>query len=185
MKNVYKVCLLGLAMLPWTLGLGAQPKDDGKEKSQDFWKKAKAEKVEFIKKKMNLPKAEWSAFLKVYNESEEQKGKLFHERQEALLALKKSLDSKEKTDVATLLQDYLDARARLEAWENSDYERFSAVLTDEQFACLMVAEESFRREQIHRLDGRGGGPGAPPRGGNGPGGGNGPRGATPPGGFRN
>ncbi len=177
MKNVYKVCLLGLAMLPWTLGLGAQPKDDGKAKSQDFWKKARAEKVEFLKKKMNLPKDEWSAFQKVYDESEEQKGKLFHERQEALKALKKAVDSKGKTDVAPALQNYLDARAQLESWENSDYERFSAVLTDEQFARLMVAEEDFRREQIHKLDGRG--PGAPPKGGNGP------RGETPPGGFRN
>lgn len=179
MKNVHKVILSVLIMLPLAMSLGAQPKDGGKEKSQEFWEKARAEKVEFLKKKMNLPKAEWSAFLKVYNESEEQKGRLFHERQEALKTLKKAVDSKGKIDVKPALRNYLDARGRLEAWENSDYERFSSVLTDEQFARLAVAEEDFRREQIHKLDGRGGGPGAPPKNGNGP------RGEMPPGGFRN
>lgn len=179
MKNVHKVILSVLIMLPVVMSLGAQPKDGGKEKSKEFWEKARAEKVEFLKKKMNLSKAGWSAFLKVYNESEEQKGKLFHERQEALKVLKKAVDSKGKIDVKPALRNYLDARERLEAWENSDYGRFSSVLTDEQFARLVIAEEDFRREQIHKLDGRGGGPGAPPKDGNGP------RGGMPPGGFRN
>ncbi len=165
MKSVYKVCLLWLSMLPLALSLGAQPKGDGKGKDPEFWKKAQAEKVEFITKRMGLSEAESEAFLKIYNENEEQKGKLFHERQEALKAMKKALKSGEKADVATLLEKYLDARAKLEAWENSDYERFSKVLSDNQIARLMVAEEDFRREQIHRLDGRRrGGPGAPPRG---------------------
>lgn len=162
MKSVYKVCLLWLAMLPLALSLGAQPKGDRNGKDPDFWKKAQAEKLEFIKKRLNLPDAESEAFLKVYNENEEQKGKLFHERQEALKAMKKALKSDEKADVAPLLEKYLDARARLEEWENSDYERFSKVLSAEQIARLMVAEEDFRREQIHRLDGRRGGPGVPP-----------------------
>ena len=165
MKSVYKVCLLWLSMLPLALSLGAQPKGDGKGKDPGFWKKAQAEKLEFIKKRLSLSDAESDAFLKAYNESEEQKGKLFHERQEALKALKKALKSEEKVDVAPLLEKYLDARARLEEWETSDYERFSKVLSSEQIARLMVAEEDFRREQIHRLAGRRrGGPGAPPRG---------------------
>lgn len=180
MKNVHKVFLSVLIMLPLAISLGAQPKDGEKEKSQDFWKKARAEKAEFLKKRMNLSKTEWNAFQKVYDESEEQKGKLFHERQKAFQALKKALDSKGEIDVESVLRDYLDARARLEAWESSDYERFSAVLSDEQFARLMVAEEDFRREQIHKLDGRGGGPGAPPRDGK-PRDGDKPRGGMNPG----
>ena len=68
MKNVYKVCLLALAMLPGTLNLGAQPKGEKKDKDPEFWKKAKAEKVEFITKRMGLQKDESEAFLKAYNE---------------------------------------------------------------------------------------------------------------------
>lgn len=161
MKSVYKVCLLVLAMLPAAFSLGAQPK--GERKDPEFWKKAQAEKVEFITKRMGLQKDESEAFLKAYNEYEEQKGRFFHERQEALRSLKKALKSKEKKNVQTLLKKYLEARANLEAWEMSDYEKFSEVLTDEQIARLIVAEEDFRREQIHRLNGeRRGGPGMPP-----------------------
>ena len=150
-----------LAMLPAAFSLGAQPK--GERKDPEFWKKAQAEKVEFITKRMGLQKDESEAFLKAYNEYEEQKGRLFHERQEALRSLKKALKSKEKKNVQTLLKKYLEARANLEAWEMSDYEKFSEVLTDEQIARLIVAEEDFRREQIHRLNGeRRGGPGMPP-----------------------
>ena len=151
MKSVYKVCLLVLAMLPAAFSLGAQPK--GERKDPEFWKKVQAEKVEFITKRMGLQKDESEAFLKAYNEYEEQKGRLFHERQEALRTLKKALKSKEKKNVQTLLKKYLEARANLEAWEMSDYEKFSEVLTDEQIARLIVAEEDFRREQIHRLNG--------------------------------
>lgn len=175
MKSVYKVCLLMLAMLPAAFSLGAQPK--GERKNPEFWKKAQAEKVEFITKRMGLQKDESEAFLKAYNEYEEQKGRLFHERQEALRSLKKALKSKEKKNVQTLLKKYLEARANLEAWEMSDYEKFSEVLTDEQIARLIVAEEDFRREQIHRLNGeRRGGPGMPPPDGMGPRGEMGPRG---------
>lgn len=175
MKSVYKVCLLVLAMLPAAFSLGAQPK--GEKKDPEFWKKAQAEKVEFITKRMGLQKDESEAFLKAYNEYEEQKGRLFHERQEALRSLKKALMSKEKKNVQTLLKKYLEARANLEAWEMSDYEKFSEVLTDEQIARLIVAEEDFRREQIHRLNGeRRGGPGMPPPDGMGPRGEMGPRG---------
>ena len=167
MKSVYKVCLLMLAMLPAAFSLGAQPK--GERKDPEFWKKAQTEKVEFITKRMGLQKDESEAFLKAYNEYEEQKGRLFHERQEALRSLKKALKSKEKKNVQTLLKKYLEARANLEAWEMSDYEKFSEVLTDEQIARLIVAEEDFRREQIHRLYGeRRGGPGLPPPDGMGP-----------------
>ncbi len=163
MKSVYKVCLLILAMLPVTLGLGAQPKCEKKGKDPEFWKKAQAEKVEFITSRLGLPEAEKEAFLKVYNENEEQKGKLFHERQEALKAMKKALKEEGRADVEPLLKKYIEARARLEEWENSDCERFSKVLSSEQIARLLVAEEDFRREQIHRLDGhRGKGPGMPP-----------------------
>lgn len=175
MKSVYKVCLLVLAMLPAAFSLGAQPK--GERKDPEFWKKAQAEKVEFITKRMGLQKDESEAFLKAYNEYEEQKGRLFHERQEALRSLKKALKSKEKKNVQALLKKYLEARANLEAWEMSDYEKFSEVLTDEQIARLIVAEEDFRREQIHRLNGeRRGGPGMPPPDGMGPRGEMGPRG---------
>lgn len=169
MKNVYKVCLLVLVMLPMALSLGAQPKGDRKGKDPEFWKKAQAEKAEFITKRMNLSKAESEAFLKVYNENESRKGELFHERQKALMDMKKALKEDKKADVEALLKKYIDARIRLEQWENSDYERFSKVLSSEQIARLMVAEEDFRREQIHKLDGRrAGGPGMPPPDGKGP-----------------
>ena len=75
------------------------------------------------------------------------------------------------------MKKYLEARANLDAWEMSDYEKFSEVLTDEQIARLIVAEEDFRREQIHRLNGeRRGGPGMPPPDGMSPRGEMGPRG---------
>ena len=77
MKSVYKVCLLVLAMLPAAFSLGAQPK--GERKDPEFWKKVQAEKGEFSTKRMGLQKDESEAFLKAYNEYEEQKGRLFHE----------------------------------------------------------------------------------------------------------
>lgn len=164
MKSVYKVCLLALVMLPWALNLGAQPKSDRKGRDPEFWKKAKAAKVEFITKRLALSSKESAEFLKVYNESETRKGELFHARKEALVALKKALKAEQPKDVESLLKNYLDAQERLAEWESSDYERFSKVLSKEKFAALVVAEEDFRRQQIHRLDGKKGrGPGMPPQ----------------------
>ena len=162
MKSVYKVCLLALVMLPWALNLGAQPKFDKKGRDPEFWKKAQAAKIEFICERLELPTKENKKFLKVYNESETRKGELFHARQKALFALKKALKAEQPKDVESLLKNYIDARERLAEWENSDYERFSKILSKEKFAELVVAEEDFRRQQIHRLDGKKGrGPGMP------------------------
>lgn len=163
MKSVYKVFVLALAMLPMALSLGAQPKDGRKGKDPEFWKKAQAEKIEFITERLNLDKKESKAFLKVYKEGEEKKGELFAAREKAMKELRNAL-KEEKVDAAKvekLLNEYVQARAALEEWENSDCERYLKVLTPEQVAKLLVAEEDFFRRQVHKLHGHGG-PGTPP-----------------------
>ena len=163
MKSVYKVFVLVLAMLPMTLGLGAQPKEGRRGKDPEFWKKAQAEKIEFITQRLNLDKKESKAFLKVYKESEEKKGELFAAKEEAMKALRQAL-KEEKVDavkVGKLLDEYVKARTALEDWENSDCERYLKALSPEQVAELLVAEEDFFRSQVRRLHGHGG-PGTPP-----------------------
>ncbi len=157
------------------ISLSAQPpqgegQPDGK--NAEFWKKAQTEKQNFIVRRLELSKAEKKAFLKVYKESEEQRGKLFEARQNALNALKSAVDSEEEVDIQPLLQAYVDARTTLEEWENNDYLRFADVLPQEKIAALLVAEEDFRKAQIHHLGGRQGGAqgqGGPGQGGPGQG----------------
>ena len=168
------------------ISLSAQPpqgegQPDGK--NAEFWKKAQTEKQNFIVRRLELSKAEKKAFLKVYKESEEQRGKLFEARQNALNALKSAVDSEEEVDIQPLLQAYLDARTTLEEWENNDYLRFADVLPQEKIAVLLVAEEDFRKAQIHHLGGRQGGAqgqGGPGQGGPGQGGPGGFGGGRPP-----
>ncbi len=167
------------------ISLSAQPpQGDGQPdgKNSEFWKKAQAEKQDFIVRRLELSKAEKKAFLKVYKENEEQRGKLFEARQNALKALKGAVDSEEEVDIQPLLQAYLDARTTLEEWENNDYLRFADVLPQEKIAVLLVAEEDFRKAQIHRLGGRrqGGAPGQGGPGQGGPGGQGGFGGGRPP-----
>ena len=166
------------------LSLSAQPQDDGDMpgNNPEFWKKAQTEKQDFIVRRLGLKKAEKKAFLKIYKENEEERGRLFSARKEAYNALKdavkKQEESEETIDIQPLLQAYLDARESLEAWENSDWQRFSEVLSTDDVAKLLVAEEDYRKAQIHRLGGRQGG--APGQGGPGQGG---PGGQGDPGGF--
>ena len=155
MRNFHIKPALVLALLLAAFTLAAQPQCDKPEKKKEFWEKAKAEKLEFITKRLNLTKAEKKAFLPVYNGNEERRDELFHARHEAFRALKKALKFENKSELETLLKNYVDAEAAVEKWEASYYERFSKVLSVEQLAVLTVAEEDFRQAQIHRLnDGR-------------------------------
>lgn len=180
MRNLHIKPALVLALLLAAFTLAAQPQCDkqqcGKqENKKEFWEKAKAEKLEFIMKRLNLTKAEKKAFLPVYNGNEERRDELFHARHEAFRALKKALKSENKSELETLLRNYVDAEAAVEKWEASYYERFSKVLSVEKLAVLTVAEEDFRQAQIHRLnDGRRQGP----KPGDAPGSASGP--GTPP-----
>ena len=161
MKNVYKVLVLALVMLPMALSLGAQPRGERKGKDPEFWKKAQQEKIEFITGRLQLDESGAKAFRKAYKASEERKGELFAAREKAMKALRAAVkaDKADAVEVGKLLDSYVQARTELEAWENSECERFLKVLSPEQVAALIVAEEDFFRHQVHRLHG---GPDTPP-----------------------
>ncbi len=191
--NTLRRLALTLVMAFSAIALSAQPQGEGDEprKDSEFWKKAQAEKQDFIVRRLGLKKAEKKAFLKVYKENEEERGRLFDARNDALKALKtavrKQEESEETIDIQPLLQTYLDARDAVEAFENSDWKRFSEVLSTENVAKLIVAEEDYRKAQIHRLRGGAQGQGGPRpmgQGGRPPmGGGRPPMGGGDPGGF--
>jgi hypothetical protein len=63
-------------------------------------------------------------------------------------ALKENKPAKE---IDKLLTDYLDASEKQRDVENKASEKFKKVLPVDKVARLYIAEEKFRRQQIHRL----------------------------------
>ena len=132
----------------------AQKNQDG-----DQWReKVRAEQVAMITSELNLTESEAQTFWPVYNDVQQQRREAFRAQADAFKALKDGADSK---DAAQLLDAYFDAKKKCEALDTEALARYKKVLPIEKVAKLIVAEEKFRRQQIGKLGGRKGHPGAP------------------------
>ena len=121
----------------------------------------RAEQVAFITSELDLSESEAQAFWPVYNEVQKQRREAFRATGEAYMNLQKGVDEKE---VSQLLDKYLEAKKAGEKMEADAVARYKKVLPVNKVAKLLLAEEKFRQNQIHRLGqgrgpGQGGGPG--------------------------
>lgn len=112
----------------------------------------RSEMIAFFTAEIGLTPTEAQVFWPVHNQVEQEQMKLIQKVGDAYMALEKALDSKaSESEIESKLQAYnkaIDARNQFDA---SLMSRYGKVLSKEKIARLYVAEEKFRRNQIHRL----------------------------------
>lgn len=140
----------------------------------DGWRdRIRCERVASLTEAMDMSPEMAEKFWPVYNEIQKQKMEAQHNVMESYRLLEEAVNGgSSKSAVKKALASYLEA---LEAKRNVNAgcaEKLRTVLSDEELAKYFVAEEKFRRAQIHKLrpgkpDGDDRGPGAGRRPGDG------------------
>lgn len=127
----------------------------GQEKARknDWQDRIKAEKIAYLTDKMDLSSAEAEKFWPVYNRAEAETRACWKLVMEAYKALEASIDSgKDDKEIRNLLDQYLDAREKGDGIERKYTTEYRKILSNDKIARLYIAEEDFRRQQIHRLN---------------------------------
>lgn len=153
-------------MLASISGFAQQQRQNQAPAAANAWRdRMRSEMIAFYTSEIGLTPAEAQVFWPVHNQAEQEQMKLIQKVGEAYMALEKALDSKaSESEIEAKLQAYnkaIDARNQFDA---SLMTRYGKVLSKEKIARLYVAEEKFRRNQIHRLHAPGV-PGNPPQAG--------------------
>ena len=149
MKTIRTIIIAAGMMAAAAINGWAQPKEDGN------WKdRMKSEQVAFITTELNLTPEEAQTFWPVYNQASEKRFEAMKTEMEAMKALDEAVKSGEG-NFTSLLNDYLKASENRDKVDMETAASIRKAVGDEKAAKLVVAEEKFRRQQIHRL---GGGP---------------------------
>ena len=126
------------------------------DKRNDDWKqKMMSEKIAFLTIEMQITPEEAQSFWPVYNQ-------IFKDKDEALKNVFKTFreleeaieNGKSEKEIKRLLAAYLEAEQRQRDTDSQVAEQIGKVLPVEKTARFFIAEEKFRRQQIHRLHGK-------------------------------
>ena len=126
------------------------------DKRNDDWKqKMMSEKIAFLTNEMQITPEEAQSFWPVYNQ-------IFKDKDEALKNVFKTFreleeaieNGKSEKEIKRLLAAYLKAEQRQRDTDSQVAEQIGKVLPVEKTARFFIAEEKFRRQQIHRLHGK-------------------------------
>lgn len=123
------------------------------QKKGDDWKqKMMNEKIAFLTAQMEMTPEEGQAFWPVYNQVAKEQDEAMREVHRNHKELKKAIEEGRSTkEVRKILESYLAAQEKLRMVDNGSADRFMKVLPVEKVAKLYLAEEKFRRQQIHKL----------------------------------
>lgn len=130
------------------------------EKKGNGWKeKMKSEKIAFLTNEMNLSPEEAQVFWPVYNAAWEEKDNMQRSVMHAYKALDEAVkENKGEKEISDRLDTYLNLLDEQASIARRHGEQFKKVISKEKVARLYLAEEKFRREQIHKLHQGGRGP---------------------------
>lgn len=144
-----RILLLILSILTVSTSI-SWAQDKGKKDWNDRWK---AEKIAFLTDAMELTSAEAEKFWPVYNRCESEKKKSFKEMVNAYKALDEAMNAgKDAAEIDSLLDKYIEAQNSGKDIESKYVAEYRKILPGKKVAKLYIAEESFRRQQIHRLN---------------------------------
>lgn len=122
------------------------------EKKCEWKERMLSEKIAFITTELSLSQEEAQAFWPVYNASWEVRDKARKQTMAAYKALSNAIaENKNEAEISRLLDEYIAAITAKDDMEAEFCNNYKNVLSVEKVAKLYVAEEKFRREQIHRL----------------------------------
>lgn len=111
-----------------------------------------SEKIAFLTNEMGITPEESQAFWPIYNQLNQEKDSAMRKVFESYRTLSDAVEAgKSGKEIEKLLEAYLDAQENSRDLENDMAEKLMKVLPVEKVAKLYLAEERFRRHQIHRL----------------------------------
>ena len=144
-----KRTLLILSVLVFAVtGVMAQDKD--KKDWHDRWK---AEKIAYLTDAMDLTSAEAERFWPVYNRCEREKRNSFKVVIDAYKVLDEAIKAgKNDDEINSLLDKYIESQNCGKDIDSKYVVEYRKILPGKKVAKLFIAEESFRRQQIHRLN---------------------------------
>lgn len=119
---------------------------------EDWREKIMSEKIAFLTTELSITPQEAQLFWPVYNQVQKEKDTAMHQVFRSYKALSAALkENKPAKEIDKLLTDYLDASEKQRDVESKASEKFKKILPVDKVARLYIAEEKFRRQQIHRL----------------------------------
>lgn len=143
MKNIVTVLLV--IMTAGVLTANAQGKEDWKDRIM-------SEKIAFLTSEIGITPEEAQTFWPVYNQIQQEKDAAMREVFGCYKAMVEALEQKKSEKVIDkLLSEYLAATQKQKVIDAAAPEKFKQVLPVDKVARLYIAEEKFRRQQIHRL----------------------------------
>lgn len=146
MKKIFTI-LTALCFIAVT-GTAAQPKN-----REDWKQKMMNEKIAFLTTELNITPEEGQVFWPVYNKVNQEKDAAMRNVFKAYRNLAKATEEGVKgKELEKLLKEYLNAQQAQREVEEDSAEKFMKVLSTEKTAKLYLAEERFRRRQIHKLN---------------------------------
>ena len=149
MNMISALMAMSLACMAFGFNAAAQDKKE-KVKGEGMKEKMRAERVAFITHKVDLTSAEAEKFWPVYNEICRQRDEATAAEREAFRNLRETLKSGDDAAIAKAMKAYTDAADRNQRTLGKDAEKLSKVLPAAKVAKVLVAEEQFRRQQIHK-----------------------------------
>lgn len=123
------------------------------EKKNDWKEKMMNEKIAFLTTEIGLTPEEAQVFWPIYNQIHKEKDeamfKVFKAFKELTVATK---EERSKKEIEKLLDAYFDAQQDQREVDEKVPAKFMKALPVEKVAKLYIAEEKFRRRQIHKLN---------------------------------
>ncbi len=120
---------------------------------EDWRQKFMNEKIAFLTTEIGITPTEGLAFWPVYNQVQKDKDEAMRNVFKAYKAMSKAIEEgKSSKEIEKLLDAYLDAQQAQREIDDKASDKFMKVLSVEKVAKLYIAEERFRRKQIHRLN---------------------------------
>lgn len=126
---------------------------DNFQKGREEWKeKIMSEKIAFFTTEIGITPEEGQVFWPVYNEVNKEKDEAMHKVFRNYKALAEAIEGgRSEKEIKPLLDAYLKSLEAQREVENKAADKYMKALPVEKVAKLYIAEEKFRRHQIHKL----------------------------------
>ena len=147
-KAMYGVTLITLLLVQISM---AQPGSGPPQFSPEKREEIEAMKVGFLTRKLDLTPDEAKTFWPVYNQYQDELGKLRDNRRNEHMSVKNELDSLSEKEIEKIVDGEIAFRqSELDIMKKFN-SRFKSVLPMKKVAKLYRAEEDFKRELLHQL----------------------------------
>jgi hypothetical protein len=104
---------------------------------------------------MDLTAEEAQVFWPIYNKAEKEKREAYKAVKQAYANLDKGIqEGRGKKEIKDLIRQYMEALEATQSIDSKYVTQYERVLPVEKVAKLLIGEETFRRQQIQRLDKR-------------------------------